>query len=289
MTASIAMPAPPLWARITRFSLARIILATLATAVPIALVLVIAHQIPEKSLRVVWPQLLAAAGCMAGYRLYVRKIERRELAEFARRGALREVLAGAIGGAAVFAAITALLAATGSYRIVGYNNWSVLVSPFALTLLVALSEEILFRGVLFRITERATGTWGALVISSALFALAHVPNEGITMLAIAATVVAGVVFAAAYMVTRRLWLPAGMHFGWNFISDGVFSVPTSGHPATGLLQGQLTGADWLAGGVYGVEGSAVTVAAMAVASVYLLRLAIGRGHVRAPGGGGDLQ
>jgi membrane protease YdiL (CAAX protease family) len=271
MTASIALPAPSLRQRITRFSVATIVLAILAAGVPVALVLVLAHQIPDKSMRSIWPQLLAAAACIGGYALYVRKIERRDMSEFARQGAVPELVAGVIGGAAVFAAITGMLAAIGSYRIVGHNSWIAMLSPFALTVLVALSEEILFRGVLLRITERSTGTWGALAISSALFALAHVPNEGITMLAIAATVAAGVVFGAAYLVTRRLWLPTGLHFGWNFISEGVFSV------------------DWLAGGMYGIEGSALTVAAMAVASVCLGRLAIRRGHVRARGRQEELQ
>jgi membrane protease YdiL (CAAX protease family) len=142
--------------------------------------------------------------------------------------------------------------------------------------LVALFEEILFRGVLFRVTERSLGSWAAVVISSVLFALAHLPNEGITALAVGSTFVAGVFFAAAYLATRRLWLAVGLHFGWNFVSDAVFSVTTSGHPAKGLLQARLTGAEWLSGGVYGVEGSALTVVVMALGAAYLFRLAAGR-------------
>jgi membrane protease YdiL (CAAX protease family) len=276
MTASAAASAPSTGARITRFSLVRIILALLATIAPVALILILAHQIPDKSMRWLWPQLLAAAACVAGYVAYVRKVEQREVAELSRPGAVRELGAGVFGGAGLFSVIVAMLAATGHYTIVAYHGQGVVAGPFVETVLAALFEEILFRGVLFRITERSLGTWAAVAISSVLFALAHLPNEGITALAVGATVVAGVFFAAAYLVTRRLWLAVGLHFGWNFVSDAVFSVPTSGHPANGLLQARLSGPEWLSGGVYGIEGSALTVVVMALGAAYLFRLAASR-------------
>jgi membrane protease YdiL (CAAX protease family) len=287
MTASTASAAPSLGARITRFALVRIVLAALAAIVPVVVIMVLAHQIPDKAMRAVWPQLLSAAACVWGYRLYVRKIEARAVTEFSRPGALHELMTGVSAGIALFAAIITILAALGSYHILGMDSVAVLVKPFAEMAMVAVVEEILFRGVLFRIPERSLGSWAALVISSAIFALAHVPNAGVTVLAVAATVLAGVVFAAAYMATRRLWLPVGLHFGWNYISDAVFSVPTSGQAAKGLLHGQLSGPVWLSGGEYGVEGSVLTVVAMLVAALYLLRLAAGRGQVRAARNGKD--
>jgi membrane protease YdiL (CAAX protease family) len=87
---------------------------------------------------------------------------------------------------------------------------------------------------------------------------------------IAVTIAAGLMFGAAYFVTRRLWLPIGIHFSWNFISDTVFSLPTSGLTAKGLLQGRLSGPEWLSGGTYGIEASLVTLVVISVATVWLL-------------------
>ena len=143
---------------------------------------------------------------------------------------------------------------------------------------VAVVEEILFRGILYRLPERALRTRIALIVSSAIFALAHLPNDGVTLLGVVNTALAGLLFAAAYLATRRLWLPIGAHFAWNFVSDGVFSLPTSGHPARGMLQGQLSGPEWLTGGAYGLEASIATFIVMGAATILLLRRAQRAGH-----------
>jgi len=263
-------------AGIARFAFVRILLAFVAVIVPLALTLVLASQIPDKALRAVWPQLLAAALAVGGYLFYVHRVERRKAVELGWPGAARELAAGGALGVGLLLAIVGVLAACGAFRITGSSGWGALVKPFAEMLLVALVEEILFRGVLMRITEQSRGTWFAFVSSSLLFALAHLPNESITLLAVGATAAAGTLLAAAYLVTRRLWLAIGLHFAWNFVSDAVLSLPTSGHPAKGLLNGELSGAEWLSGGPYGIEGSAVTLVVMVLATVWLLRLALRR-------------
>jgi membrane protease YdiL (CAAX protease family) len=280
VSASSAGSSPAAARGVTRFTLVRILLATLAVCLPVALVLVLAHQIPDKAMRIVWPQLLAALLCVGGYAWYLRKIEGRALTELSGPGVGRELGLGVALGALMFLAIIGVLAACGSYRFTGAGSWTAMIKPFAEMVVVALVEEILFRGVLFRLTERALGTWIALAVSSVLFALAHLPNEGITALSVGITALAGAMFAAAYMATRRLWLAIGLHFAWNFMSDGVFSLPTSGNAAKGFLQGQLSGPEWLAGGAYGVEASSVTLVAVGLAAALLLRHAIRSG--RAP-------
>jgi len=275
---TLAAPALPPAAGLTRFTLVRILLALLAVCVPVALVLVLTQQIPDKALRAYWPALLAAVVGYAGYAFYVRRIEARSPTELGRPLG-RELGAGMALGAVLFLAILGLLAAIGMYRLTGTGDWAVLLKSASEMVFVAVVEEILFRGVLFRQPERSLGSWTALVVSGVLFALAHIPNENVTLIAVANTAVAGLLFAAAYLATRRLWLPIGMHFAWNFVSDGLFSLPTSGHPARGLLQGQLTGPDWLTGGAYGLEASAITFIVMSVATVLLLRRAVRAGHI----------
>jgi hypothetical protein len=70
---------------------------------------------------------------------------------------------------------------------------------------------------------------------------------------------------AAYLLTRRLWLAMGIHSGWNFTQGWIFSVPVSGGKAPeGLLLTTRHGPEWLTGGAFGLEASAV---AMVVATL----------------------
>jgi len=263
---------------ITRFSLVRIVLGALAVVLPVALTMFLVHQLVEKGMRGLWPQLLAAALCLLGYRFYVRRVERRPMAELAGTGAGRELGAGLLLGSLLFIGVIGAMAMFGAYRVDGTGGWEALLVPLTELVLVALFEETLFRGILYRNLERSLGSWAALAISSLVFGLAHLPNANVTLAGIAVTVVAGLLFGAAYLVTRRLWLPVGMHFAWNFMSDAIFSVTTSGHPGKGILKGQTVGPDWLSGGAYGVEASLVTLVALSAVTVVLLTLARQRGR-----------
>ena len=123
----------------------------------------------------------------------------------------------------------------------------------------------------FRIVEQWGGSRVALVASAVLFGLAHVPGEGATVLAIANTVVAGVMFGAAYMLTQRLWLCIGIHAAWNYTLGSVFSIAVSGHQSrAGLIDGVLSGPDWLTGAAYGLEASVVTLVVLVALSAAFL-------------------
>jgi membrane protease YdiL (CAAX protease family) len=208
--------------------------------------------------------------CVVAYTLYVRKVEERVVSELSRGGAERELALGVVIGSMTFLVVIGLLTGSGVFQIDGSNSWSVMLSPLAELTLVAFFEEILFRGVILRNLETWVGRVPALLMSSGLFALAHLPNDGISLPGIAVTIVAGLMFGAAYLATRRLWLPIGIHFSWNFMSDAVFSLPTSGHPAKGLMQGQLSGPDWLSGGTYGIEASLVTLMVISAVTLWLV-------------------
>lgn len=277
-----ATSVPSRAARFMLYPLTRIVLGILAVAVPVVLTLWLAHVTLDKSLRVMWPQLLAAFLCVTSYRFYVRRVEKRAVTELSRIGAAREVVVGALGISALLASTMCTLYLSGTYQVTGTNRWTVLLVPIAELALVACVEELAFRGVIFRIIESSLGSWIALALTATLFALSHLPNEGVTALAIAVTGMAGVMLSAAFMATRRLWLAIGIHFGWNFTLSAVFSVAVSGHPGNGLLQGTLVGSDWLTGGAYGIEASVVGLALVTIASALLIVLAQKRGHVVSP-------
>lgn len=224
----------------------------------------------------------ALVACVLGggaYCAYVRLVERRPVHELGRSGAPKELAAGLLIGAALFGTTIAALAALGLYRIQGTRELSVLVVPLAMSVGSGVIEEIVFRGVIFRIVESSLGTWIALLISAVLFGLVHLVNPGATALgAIAIIFEAGIMLAGAYLLTRRLWLPIGIHIGWNFTQGGVFSVPVSGHASTGLFDATLSGPEWLSGGAFGAEASIAAVAVCVAVALVFLRLAAQRGH-----------
>jgi hypothetical protein len=145
----------------------------------------------------------------------------------------------------------------------------------------AVTEELLFRGVLFRVVEERAGTWIALLGTGLLFGLIHLLNPGASLWgAIAIAVEAGFMLAACYAATRTLWVPIGLHFGWNFAAGGIFSVVVSGNgESKGLLDATTDGPALITGGEFGPEGSLFTVAAGVALTVVFLWLARRRGRI----------
>jgi hypothetical protein len=95
---------------------------------------------------------------------------------------------------------------------------------------------------------------------------------------------AGILLAAAYMCTRRLWLPIAMHTGWNLAQGGIFGVPTAAHPVPDAWwSSRLSGPALLTGGDYGIDRSIVAVLICLAAAVALLVIARRRGLIVRPG------
>lgn len=227
--------------------------------------------------------LVACGLGVAVYATYVRRIERRPVSELTLPGAGRELGSGLVLGAALFAMAIGTLAVLGNYTVQGRHDLSIVAIPLVAAVGTAFIEEIVFRGIVFRIVEGALGTWIALVLSSAIFGLLHLVNPHATLQgAVAIVFEAGVMLAAAYLLTRRLWLPIGIHAGWNFTQGGIFGVSVSGQPSGGLLDGTLSGPEWLSGGVFGVEASIVAVILGIALGTTLLVMAWRRGRFIAP-------
>lgn len=265
-------PAPSRFKRLFSHPAARIIQGIIATVAPITVTMMLIDHLVPKPLRVVWPMLLATALSVAAYRGFVSTTENRRLTEFSLDGAVRETGIGLALGAALGLTVAGVLAAAGAFAVTGSNDSAgFLLKSVPEQIMVACFEEILFRAVIFRLVEQRWGTMTALVTSTVLFAVAHMPNDHISAIGILTTCVASLVLSACYMKTRRLWLPIGLHLAWNSTYDGLFSLPVSGHAARGWLEVTMSGPTWLTGGGYGVEASAVTLLVWAGAAVLLLR------------------
>lgn len=274
------VPARQGWGkRLLSFPLTKIVVALLLVVGAAFLTFSLAKAIADKEARLIWPEIAAAIAVLAAYWAYVRYVEKRPATELSRHRALSELGVGLLIGALMVAAEIGILYALGNYEMTGINAWSMkLMQPLAVMIFVGVVEEVVGRGIVFRITDESLGSWSAIAISALLFGLAHIPGEGAGILAIGNTVVAGAFFAAAYMLTRRLWLCIGIHIAWNYTLGSIFSIAVSGNESTGLLIGKLTGPEWLTGGSYGLEASALTLLTLVVVGGWFLWLAHARGH-----------
>lgn len=265
------------WRRMLHHPLARMLAASLAMFLPLALTFALIESLIPKDGGVAWPNLVAALVCALGYWMYVKRVERREVTELGGAGAPAEWARGVALGVLLGLLTLAPLWGLSVYRIEGLGDGSPLLKLIPEMVLVSVIEELLIRGVMFRIAEQAWGSWRALVFSTVLFVAAHLPGE-ISLMGVLVTAAASLAFTAAFQVSRRLWLPMGMHFAWNYLFSAVFSVPVSGHEAKGWLHGSMTGPAWLSGGPYGVEASAIALLVWAAASALLLRRAYTSGR-----------
>jgi membrane protease YdiL (CAAX protease family) len=276
----IRSTAPTLWHRVLRFPIVQIVVAVLFIAIPFAVVSTPFNLfVTDKPLRRVGALLLAAV-VLAAYSAYVRVMEKRAVAELSGRGAVSELSVGVALGALLFSATVGILAALGVYQVTGNNGWLTMLAILPACILSGVLEEVLIRGIVFRILEQWLGSWLALGISAVIFGVLHLLNPGATLLnAAAISIEAGVLLAAAYMLTRRLWLCIGTHIAWNFTQGGVFSVAVSGGASKGLLQSRMVGPDWLTGGAFGAEASVVALVICLAAGVVLLVMAIRKGNI----------
>ncbi|MEO6800767.1 MAG: type II CAAX endopeptidase family protein [Rhodanobacter sp.] len=227
-------------------------------------------------------QLLPA---LAGYLILVKLIERRRVDELAPRDIPKFGTAGLVAGAVLFSLVVAVLWLAGSYHVTGTHphvDWlpAVLVAGIG----AGIGEEILVRGVLYRIVEEGLGSGWALVISALFFGAAHIANPAATLWSSAAIAIeAGVLLALMYAVTRSLWACIGLHAAWNIMQGTVYGIPVSGTRANGWLVSYRTGPDWLSGGAFGAEASVVALALCLMLSVILLLIALRRHALVPPG------
>jgi membrane protease YdiL (CAAX protease family) len=151
------------------------------------------------------------------------------------------------------------------------------------TIFAAVSEELIFRGILFRWLEEFGGSWLALLLTSAFFGASHLANPNATPIAaVAIAIEAGIMLGAAYMLTRSLWLPMGIHAAWNFAQGELYDIPVSGNPVHGLVVAELKGPPLLTGNGFGLEASIIAIVLATAFGLLLLWLAIRRGELMKP-------
>ncbi len=229
-------------------------------------------------------QLATALVITAATYAAVRWLDRRSFVSLGLRwhpGARRDLAAGVgitllmMGG--IFLAERAL----GWLQITGFRWQAVsgeqvvaeIVLALGFFLLVAWAEELLTRGYLLQTLADGLGMGWAVVLSSALFGLAHLGNPNATWAGAAGIFFAGLFLAYGYTRSGQLWLPIGLHLGWNFFEGVVFGFPVSGltgFPA--LVETQVNGPPLWTGGPFGPEAGLIVLPALALGSWLIARL-----------------
>jgi uncharacterized protein len=277
----------PLWQRIWNFPLVAMLVAIALTAAVLAgmnfarplLVQLLGLELARPVQVVLVVVLLIAMQKLVLCRLGDRKHDDLPLA-----GAARGLVLGTFGAFALFSAIVGIAALAGAYFIVGWggmSNWLMLLFTAGIT--AGFVEEFIFRGILLRWIEEFAGSWAALFITSALFGLGHIFNDNATWFSsFAIAVEAGVMLGGAYMLTRSLWLPIGLHFGWNMTQGLVWDVPVSGNDVDGVVDARLVGDPLISGGAFGLEASVIALVVAGGFGAWLVKRAYDKGEVMQP-------
>lgn len=276
----------PLWRKIVDYPLVTMVIATAIYIAAAALAVILGKYVPsiDKTAMVAINAVLTIGLLLAAYKLIIVRLGRHPKDDLPGGPAVRDSAIGLAIGFAIMAAAVGVAWALGVYRVIGSGDASRLVFELiAVGLLPGFTEELLFRGILFRWIEEFGGSWLALLVTSALFGLAHIFNPNATWFSsFAIAVEAGLLLGAAYMLTRNLWLAMGLHAGWNFTQGEIFDVPVSGIDEHGLVQAKLSGPELLSGGQFGLEASIIGLTIATATGIWLLYLAIKRGRLVQP-------
>jgi membrane protease YdiL (CAAX protease family) len=209
-----------------------------------------------------------------GYWLHLRIVEKRSASELAIKPLLI-VLAGLIGALAIGLPI-AVLFAFDIYTVVETNSGTGIVGIALVIFAAAFLEEVIFRGVLFRIVEKWFGVWVALILPSMLFSALHVFNDNWSgWLPLISVVLLGLMWSLVYIYTRNIWACALNHAMWNY------TIFLTGLPLTGLqewrplapIKSEFHGAIWLSGGSAGPEVTLLSIVVVLTSvAVFVQRL-----------------
>ena len=225
--------------------------------------------------------LLAALG--AGYicTRWLENLPWRALGLGVHAGWLRDLLVGSVIGIASLALATAIATAGGglTFTISGRGALlqvgGTLVFSAVLFVFAALAEEALFRGYPLQTLTRAGFIGIGVLLTSFAFAAIHMGNPNLSQgLPYLNLLLAGVWLAVAYLRTRSLWFPLGVHWAWNWALGSLFGLPVSGitdiapHP---LLHGTDLGPVWLTGGNFGIEGGLACTITLIVSTIFIWR------------------
>lgn len=225
--------------------------------------------------------LITAVVLLLLYNLLIRYVEANDACKIAPRKDISSIGNGLFIGFSYFIIVTVTMSLCGYYHIKSIQfDWEKQLFSFTLFFLVAVSEEIFFRGILFRMINRRWNIWAALVISALIFGGLHIFNDNATLWSsIAIAIEAGSLLGAAYAYSKNIWLPIGIHWIWNYTQGNILGFPVSGEDnVTSIITPEISGPQWLTGGSFGAETSVISAVIGLLISLWFIRKTIQQRH-----------
>ena len=221
--------------------------------------------------------VISGAAMLCLYRLWDRLWDkvggRRALNDIPFERCLPETGKGLIIGIVYFLLVVGVIALAGCYRITDVRfELMPQLKAFAMFFLVAVCEEVIFRGIVFRMIDERFNTVVAYIVSALIFGAVHLTNNGATWWAgLAIAIEAGILLSAAYKYSGTLWMPVGIHWSWNYVQGNILGFAVSGGDAgESLFIPETSGPDIITGGPFGAEASIVAVVIGVLLSTILI-------------------
>ena len=207
------------------------------------------------------------------YRWLVRSYEERKIEELSMQKSLKDTGIGFLWGMLMMAAVIGIFTLCGWYKIIGCSFTVACIYRYLMAyFVVAVGEEIVFRGIMFRLLDSQFNLWVALIISAIVFGAAHIINPNATVVStVGISLATGVLFGLLFKYYRTLWVPIGIHWSWNFVQGTVTGCPVSGGaPDYSILQSVTSGPELFTGGLFGPEASIITMIAGLAPCIWLV-------------------
>jgi len=263
------------------FTLTKIIIAIIVVGCAVAIGQLGSQALLEKiqigkDYKNVITAVIVAAMALASYIILSRLYEKREITELKFHLFGRNAAIGFLLGIILQSLVILVMYLNGGYSVQSVNPFLFVLPGFAIAFSSAIFEEILFRGIIFRLTEERLGSTIAIIISAVIFGLLHLLNKNSNIYsAVSIAIQAGVLLAAAYIYSKSLWLPIFLHFAWNFAEAGIYGAVISGNEMTSsLLTAKFSGPAILTGGAFGPENSIQATLFCLIAGIIFIKVSL---------------
>lgn len=264
MTFNVKRSIFPVWARIVLMLIGFFIVSELLHLLIILIIKLFAADKEVLSQLSLWQNLffkLIDVGGLFAFVYFFRKIiDRKSFTSlgFSLKGKGKDIFMGVVfpivaigGGSLILYALNNV-----TFSTVGVNL-NILLINFIIYIIVALKEEIVFRGYILNNLMGSMNKYWALSISALLFALVHLFNSNISLLGIINIFLIGLLLGIVYIHTKNLWFAICFHLFWNFIQGPILGYQVSGNEMVSLINVKKLGDNLFTGGDFGFEGSII--------------------------------
>lgn len=195
---------------------------------------------------------------------------------FKKKNIFKNYCIGLIVGFIMFSLVVIFEMITGSLKFNGFNSFNfmsmiLLILFFIGFIIQSASEEILTRGYLLNNVKSQHKVVTAILVSSFVFSVLHIFNEGFSIIPFINISLVGIFFGLYYLCFNNIWGVCAVHAIWNFAQGNVYGIKVSGtNVGESIINTiQVEGKEILNGGNFGAEGGLITTFVVIIAILIL--------------------